>query len=121
MRTNSRMIHLIREASTRGPGVGLSYREFAHNFKDKVPAFVTNVSRVKQVHKLSIRLEPSVSVAVGFMADSVWFRSTRGVNNGACHRDALLLHDQTGRGIDMGPKTVVTRRGRGGSYGKCRV
>jgi len=121
MRTNGGKIHLIREAVTRGLRVGLSYREFAHDFKDKVPAFVTNVSCVKQVHELGIQFEPSMSVAIGFVADSVWFGATCGVNNFTGHRNTLLLHDQTGRVIDMGPQTIVALRAWCGIYSKCGI
>ena len=80
-----RKIDLVRETLTRGLGVGLSYREFAHDFKHQVPAFVTYVSCVKQILKLGIQFEPSVSVTIGFMADSISFRTFRGVN----HRDSF--------------------------------
>src|ERR1700730_7445111 len=108
-RADSGQLHLIGEALTRGLRVGLSYRVFAHDFKHKVSAFVTYVSCVKQIHKLGIQFEPSVSVAIGFMADAIWLLTIRGVNHYAGHRDARLLHDQTGRVIDMRPQTIVTR------------
>jgi hypothetical protein len=103
MRAYSGNIDLIGETLTRGLGVGLSYRELADNFEHQVAAFITYVSRVKQILKLRIQFEPSVSVAIGFMADSVWFRSVGGVNKCSGHRNALLLHDQTSRVIDMRP------------------
>src|SRR4029077_14520421 len=71
-RADSGQLHRIGETLTRGLRVGLSYREFAHNFKHQVPAFVADVSCVKQIHKLGIQFEPSVRVAIGFMADSIW-------------------------------------------------
>ncbi len=121
MRADRGKIDLVRETLTRGLGVGLSYREFAHDFKHQVPTFVTYVSCVKQILKLGIQFEPSVSVAIGFMADSVWFRTIRGVNHRAGHRNALLLHDQTTWVIDMRPQTIVTLRAWCGSYSKAGI
>ena len=105
----------IGEALTPGLGVGLSYREFAHDFKHQVPAFVAYVSRVKQIRKLGIQFEPSVRVAIGFMADSIWLLAIRGVNHYAGHGNALLLHDQTGRVIAMRPQTIASHAWKPGA------
>jgi hypothetical protein len=80
MRADSGEIDLVRETLARGLSIGLSYREFADDFEDQVAAFGAYVSCVQQILKLRIQFEPSVGVAVGFMADSVWFRTVGGVN-----------------------------------------
>jgi hypothetical protein len=70
MRSNRGKIDLVRDTRARGLGIGLSYRVLAHDLEDQVAACSSYVSCVKQILKLRIHLEPSLSV--GFMADSVW-------------------------------------------------
>jgi len=70
-RPDSGEIHLIGETLTRAFRVGLSYWEFAYEFKHEVPAFVVYVACVKQILKFGVEFEPPMSVAIGFMTDSI--------------------------------------------------
>ena len=103
MRSYSGDIYLIRKSLAPRLRVSLLNWEFANQFEYQIAVLGAQISRIKQVLELGVQFEPPVSVAIGFVADSIRSLPIRGINNRARDRDALLLHDQTTRMVDVRP------------------
>jgi len=100
---NGRERNLILIVGAGSLGVRLSHREPAHDFEHQIAAFMVRVSGVQEILKFGIHLEPSVSVSIVFVADSIVLSPGGRIHNLPGYRAALLMHDQTVRVVDVIP------------------
>src|SRR5260370_4748954 len=107
--------NLIVIVGSRSLGVRLSHGKPAHDFEHQIAAFMVRISRVQEILKFGIHLEPSVSVSIILVAHSIGLSPGSRIHNLPSYRSALLMHDQTVRVGDVIPQSVITgtrRRGR---------
>src|SRR5260370_41511038 len=107
--------NLILIVGARSLGVRLSHGKPAHDFEHQIAAFMVRVSAVQETLKFGIHLEPPVSVSIILVAASITLSPGGLTHNLPGYRSALLMHDQTVRGVDVIPQRVITvprRRGR---------
>src|SRR5213594_1768947 len=93
--------------------------KLAHDFEHQITAFMVRVSRVQEILKFGIHLEPPVSVSIVLVADYIGLSPGGRIHNLAGYRGTLLMHDQTVRVVDVIPQSVITgarRRGRRRSW-----
>src|SRR5258708_25089806 len=107
VRTHGRKRHFIGVICARRLGVGLRHRKPAYNFEYQISALVFLISGVQQVLELGIRFQPAVGISVRFMADAIRLSASRRIHNRSRHSDALLMHNQPERMVDVVPQAVI--------------
>ncbi len=83
--------------------IRLRHREVADDLEDKIAAFLGSVAGVQEARELRVYLEPAVRIPVCFVPDAIRFTPCGRVDDGARYGDALLLHEQSIRMIDVLP------------------
>jgi hypothetical protein len=77
--------------------------ELTYDFENQIPALIAHVSGVQEILERRVHIKPAVRIAVCFVPYSVRFLANRRVHNGARYGNALLLHDEALRVIDVIP------------------